>query len=190
MNKIKYVKPQQTLYEFCNNNPEFRYLLEEFDIEKNNMQPNDIFCDKKEKVWWTCQKCNHQWLSTIANRIAPHGCPSCRACPQTSFTEKAIYYYIKKVFTDSLPSYKPTWLNGKELDVYIPSLHIAIEYDGQHWHQDAERDSKKDLLCTENGVQLVRPREPRCPAYESRLIKYISPSLKDDFYIWVPTLNL
>lgn len=26
-----------------------------------------------------------------------------------------------------LPSYKPTGFKGKELDVYIPSLHIAIE---------------------------------------------------------------
>lgn len=181
MNKIKYTNSQQTLTQFCDKNLAFRYLLDEFDVEKNNLQPNEISCNKKEKVWWICQKCNHQWLSTISNRIVPHGCPSCRACPQTSFTEKTIYYYIKKAFPDSLPGYKPKWLKGKEIDVYIPSLNIGIEYDGQHWHQDVNRDLQKDIICDENDVILIRIREPGCPKYDSCSIKYASPPPNNDY---------
>jgi very-short-patch-repair endonuclease len=46
-----------------------------------------------------------------------------------------------------------------ELDIYIPSLRKAIEYDGEYWHGRPEaigRDSKKDIQCREAGIELLR----------------------------------
>ena len=64
----------------------------------------------------------------------------------------------------------PDWLEGLELDGYNEELNIAFEYDGkQHYHfvryfhrtkkafeEQKERDAKKDRLCGENGVVLIR----------------------------------
>lgn len=63
---------------------------------------------------------------------------------------------------------KPEFLSGLELDIFIPSLQIGIEYQGiqhfrpvEHWGgRDAltslqERDKTKRLLCKQNGIRLL-----------------------------------
>ena len=52
-----------------------------------------------------------------------------------------------------------TVIAPKELDIWIPSKNIAIEYNGEYWH-DSDRVGKtyhkdKTVSCEENGVQLL-----------------------------------
>ena len=56
------------------------------------------------------------------------------------------------------------------MDIYIPKHKIAIEYDGDNWHQNSMIDKKKDDLCKENNITLIRVREPFCPSYETSAI--------------------
>ena len=62
----------------------------------------------------------------------------------------------------------PLWLSRQRLDVLIPRLALAIEYQGrQHYdpiehfggedglRQTQERDARKALACKENGISLV-----------------------------------
>lgn len=50
-------------------------------------------------------------------------------------------------------------LSGKELDIYIPERHVAIEYNGTYWHSDKRREKtyhyQKSLDCEKNGVRLI-----------------------------------
>lgn len=50
-------------------------------------------------------------------------------------------------------------LNGKELDVYIPSKHIAIECNGCRWHSSLFKSKKyhynKFQECQNKGIQLL-----------------------------------
>ena len=49
---------------------------------------------------------------------------------------------------------------GYELDVYIPSIKVAIEYDGFLWHSSrANKDDIKDKKCKDDGIALIRIRE-------------------------------
>ena len=44
-----------------------------------------------------------------------------------------------------------------ELDIYIPSIKTAIEYDGVYYHNSKhaiEKENKKDDLCTEKDIRL------------------------------------
>lgn len=47
-----------------------------------------------------------------------------------------------------------------ELDIYIPSLNLAIEYNGVYWHSNKflNRDAhyNKYLRCLENGIRLIQ----------------------------------
>ena len=80
---------------------------------------------------------------------------------QTSFWEQIIYYYIAKLYPSSINRYKDI---GCELDIYVPELNIAIEYDGYYWHKDKqERDNVKDAICKEKGTTLIRIREYLLP---------------------------
>ena len=64
--------------------------------------------------------------------------------------------------------YRPKWLEGLELDIFIPELNLGIEYQGQqHFYpvelwggQEAlvaqqERDSRKRKLCKLNNIKLI-----------------------------------
>ncbi len=84
-----------------------------------------------------------------------------------SFPETAVYYYVKKHFPFAEQNARPDWLDGKELDVYIPDKRIGIEYDGSRYHKNVERDVEKNNICLEHGVKLIRIREPRCPELPS-----------------------
>ena len=49
-----------------------------------------------------------------------------------------------------------------ELDIFIPSLQVGIEYDGEPWHQTAdhlERELKKYNICKQKGIRLIRIKE-------------------------------
>ena len=51
-------------------------------------------------------------------------------------------------------------LDGKELDIYVPSLNFAIEYNGNFWHNDKVIDKNKHLkkteLCKKKGIKLLQ----------------------------------
>lgn len=52
--------------------------------------------------------------------------------------------------------------NFMELDIFIPSLNVGIEYDGRVYHTDSKiqiRDSQKYKICKEHGILLIRIRE-------------------------------
>lgn len=50
-------------------------------------------------------------------------------------------------------------LNGKELDIYIPSKAVAIEINGSYWHNSLRKDKnyhfEKSLQCEKLGIQLI-----------------------------------
>lgn len=141
-------------------------LLKEWDYEKNNalgLDPTRLLPKSNKRVHWKCEY-GHEWSCTIANRTEGHGCKKCWLSIESSFPENAVFFYVKKICPDTIQLYHPQWLEGKELDVYIPSRKIAIEYDGERFHRKAQsrRDSEKNKQCKENGVRLIRIREPKC----------------------------
>ncbi|GAG41201.1 unnamed protein product, partial [marine sediment metagenome] len=44
---------------------------------------------------------------------------------------------------------------GLELDIFIPTLDKAIEYNGEYWHQDKSRDLLKQELCKLKNISLL-----------------------------------
>lgn len=137
-------------------------LAKEWDYQLNNCKPDEITYGSNKKIHWICSK-NHKYEAYVPDRRQGDGCPICSLKLRTSKPEKAIYFYLKKLFPDSICNYKQNWLGRKELDIYIPSLKLAIEYDGQKWHKDKEKDILKNKICEENNVTLIRIREPKCP---------------------------
>ncbi|MBP5275624.1 MAG: zinc-ribbon domain-containing protein, partial [Lachnospiraceae bacterium] len=140
-------------------------LAKEWNYSKNGTLKPDSFTSKSgKKVWWVCEK-GHEWEATIASRADGRGCPICNKEKQTSFPEQAIFYYISRLFPDALNG--DIGAIGIELDIYIPSINCAIEYDGYRWHQNKENDKTKNDLCAEKGIKLIRIREEGLPFYDN-----------------------
>ena len=131
-------------------------LAAEWNFDKNREQKPMMFTKgSPKKVWWICQ-CGHEWQASINNRVKGSGCPQCDM-GKTSYAEQAILYYMRKLYPNTVHRY--TGL-GFELDVYIPDLNLAIEYDGRLWHKNQTKDERKFRKCQERGIALLRVREP------------------------------
>lgn len=85
--------------------------------------------------------------------------------------EAELYKLIKQIFPDELVfrEASPPWLGRQRLDIYIPRLSMAIEYQGlQHYEavevfggeeafkRTVERDKLKQKLCEDNQVDLIQ----------------------------------
>ena len=126
-----------------------------------NLSAEDVTDSSSKKIWWICKN-GHTYESTVYNRKAGKGCPKCSSALRTSFPEQAIFYYIKQQFPDAISGYKDIFSSSMELDIYIPSLKVGIEYDGRVYHSSKNnqlRDMHKYEVCKEHGIILIRVRE-------------------------------
>ena len=82
--------------------------------------------------------------------------------------ERKLFFLIKESYPDAIYQYRDEWLGYYSLDIYIPSLKIAIEYQGgQHYKSinfyggektfkdNQRRDKNKKELCLSHGVKLI-----------------------------------
>ena len=138
-------------------------LMKEWDFEKNDSL--GIFPDKLESqsntyAYWVC-KYGHRWKAKINNRYNGRGCPECKKRLQTSFPEQAVFFYVRQNYPDAINSYKDCFTNGMELDVFIPSLSVGIEYDGKAWHNEDKLNNEriKYEICRKHSIRLIRIKE-------------------------------
>lgn len=127
-----------------------------------DLTPSDVCANMNGKVWWLCPVCKHEWMASPSNRNKGRGCPNCLKYLRTSFPEQCIYFYVKKYYPDAINRFTDIDTSRIEIDVYIPSQRIGIEYDGVIWHNADvvhEREKRKYSLCKGKGITLIRIRE-------------------------------
>ncbi len=139
---------------------EFPKLKEEWNYEKNEgLLPENITSGSDLKVWWICMV-GHEWQATINSRTRGSNCPICHGESSTSFAEQAILFYITKYFENVLSRFK---LDGLyELDIYIPQINVALEYDGMYYHTSKKakmKEEEKNKYCRSKGIRLIRIKE-------------------------------
>lgn len=141
----------------------YPYLLKEWDYQLNEREPEFYGKSSDYYAHWICSWCGNKYVMQIKKRTNRHsGCPLC-AKQSTSFQEQAILFYVKKIFSNA----KNREMIGEfEFDIYIPEIKTGIEYDGLRWHIADSKflyDNKKDQYCKENGITLIRFRDPALP---------------------------
>lgn len=153
---IKGVNDLQTLY------PK---IAAEWDYEGNGgVLPSEVSANTWKSYKWICPKGHHYPMKVHlrTHSIKSIDCPKCIKAHSTSFPEQAVYYYTKQFYPDAINRYKGLSDTGLELDIYIPSWKIGIEYDGKVFHSSEEakkREQRKYKICKEKGIKLIRIRE-------------------------------
>ena len=150
----------------------FPQIAIEWCHSKNDpVSPDMIFPHSKEKYWWVCPSCKTEYLAAVSNRTNGTGCPKCSLRHHSSFAEQAIFFYISKCYPDATNRYTDIFNTKMELDIYIPSLKIGVEYDGAYWHNSKDsfgREQRKYKHCQKLGINLIRIREK--PSSDDNLI--------------------
>lgn len=136
-------------------------LAAEWHPTKNgDLTPEQVTFGRALKVWWLCPE-GHAYQATILHRSSGTNCPKCNAGRQTSFAEQAVFFYVKKLYPDAISRYTEIFNNRMELDIYIPSIRLGIEYDGIAWHKENrfEKEKEKYEICQRNKIKLLRIKE-------------------------------
>lgn len=133
-------------------------------LEKNNYtnikESKDL--EGGHRIDYTCNK-GHNIGGQLSNNIFSHNrrCPICADSTKVSKGEVEVLEYIKSILPNN------TWieqndrniLGGKELDIVLPDLGIAIEYNGNYWHSDemvGENKHNNKFIEVENfGYRLI-----------------------------------
>jgi len=115
----------------------------------NNTSKINVFCEKHG--WFKQRYNNHCDLK--------QGCPSCKA--YRSKGEIEIYDFLKSLNINVINNVKN--VINEELDIYLPDYNIAIEYDGEYWHSNHNKEDfneyNKMIKCYEKDLFLFIFRE-------------------------------
>lgn len=147
--------------------PESKSYLEDYDwmwqkykVENLNMEKiADIVGVHKSTVDYAMGKLN-----------IPSNAPNAYDRPyvKQSKGELELLGFIKEIYTGEIQTGKRTILGGRELDIYIPELKIAFEYNGVWSHSEKDGDVSyairkdktyhisKTELCEEQGIELIQ----------------------------------
>ena len=168
----------------------------EWDWIRNNaikLYPNMITYGSGRMAYWHCASCGYEWQARVSHRTGSNsGCPYCakHRNHHISAQENQVAEFIRAYFNehDSSTAYtmmrsisfKEIYLSKElvcndeelckhmmsELDIYIPELGLAVEYDGDYWHSDEimmrnkgmtneEAHEIKKELCSQAGIELI-----------------------------------
>ena len=108
-----------------------------FDIKTYNGVLN------KQKYFFKCDRCGQ----TIVCFLHAGKFPICFKCDKdnASIYQKEIYDFLKQELGNNeiILTNERTILYPKELDIYIPSLKLAIEFNGLFWHSEISGNKNK-----------------------------------------------
>ncbi len=87
-----------------------------------------------------------------------NGCPKC--VKHISCQEMEFANYIKSVYSGTIITNTRKIIYPYEIDVYLPDINKAFEYNGEYWHEEGVRKpigyhQMKTDRCASKGVELM-----------------------------------
>lgn len=141
----------------------FKFLRKKFlenykeKIEKYNIK---LLNAKNNCVLLKCEICDSLFKKHIKSNVNER---TCRNCNPTLFSknENELYEFLKNLNIEIIRNDRTILGNSFELDFFIPSKNIAIEYNGLYWHSEKRGKSKwyhrmKREKCEEKGITLIQ----------------------------------
>lgn len=118
-----------------------------------------VYINNKTKLQITCKIHGDFWMTPL-NFINGEKCPKCSN--KSSSKETEIYEMICECLgSENVKCRDRSVLGTRELDIYVPSLKFAVEYNGLHWHTtqfgcDENYHINKTMKCEEKGIILYQ----------------------------------
>ena len=143
-------------------NEDFIYNLHPSYIEKLN--DGEIKVDSIVET--KCPRCGNYDRHSFNNVYhlkseiyTPRLCHSCYKSLSTSKYEDEIAYYISTFYSGELVRNSRNIISPLELDLYYPEKKIAVEFNGDYWHNESRVTSdyhyNKFKKCFDSGIILV-----------------------------------
>ena len=143
----------------CPECSKLQFLKEAFIVHKQKYSYcEETYTSSRNKMKIICPEHGEFW-QTPDSHLRGCGCPKCMNI--ISKPETVITKFIKTFYNDEIVNNARNIIAPLELDIYIPSEKIAIEYNGLKWHsEEFNKDSNYHLLklnkCNEQGIKLIQ----------------------------------
>jgi uncharacterized protein (DUF983 family) len=139
---------------------DIEYVKEIIEKEGYKLLSNE-YLNNKKNITIQCGK-GHIFDARFDNFLNGNRCPRCGREKTSSKAEKEIQIFISR-FVDIISNDRTQILNPKtgfnlELDIWIPSLNKAIEFNGEYWHsleKTISHDRIKKKQCKEKNIDLL-----------------------------------
>lgn len=124
----------------------------------NLVSVNEVSAGSNTKAQWRCSGCGHEWATQPNYRCYQgYGCPNC-SLKGTSNAEQSLAEFVSELVPAMTNVRGLLGDTNYEVDIWIPSHNIGIEFNGLHCHQEkyVGRDyhAEKSRLAEDNGIAL------------------------------------
>ena len=161
----------------------FLVKCEENNLEPINLNYKGTYDGKPIYYKCKCLKCGN------IIEVAPHNhnfkCVHC--CGKnaiSSFGEKELLDFVKSIYSGQIIENDRRTLSPLELDILLPEKLLAIEFDGDYWHNEFNKDKmyhkEKTFKCAEKGIHLIHVFEYQWENDKETIKSIIKSFLVDD----------
>ena len=127
------------------------------------IKKDTLLCKCTDETCTLCEKKVYEIKKTTFSDRICHNIDTCTIRTPygdiCSGSETLLSEYIKSIYSGCIIKNDRSVLSGKELDIYLPELNIAFEFNGIYWHNEFNKPryyhQDKSLECKENGIQLI-----------------------------------
>ena len=130
---------------------ELGYEFIDYDYDKQLYTLKKIECDHQFKINYDLFRSRIKYSNS-----------SCQICyPKnelSSIKEVELYNFIKSLSETAISNCRD-YIDGKEIDIYLPDHKIGVEFNGLYWHSDIFKDKNyhynKTKMCQESNISLM-----------------------------------
>ena len=145
----------------------FPELCEEWS-PTNEKSPSELTPGSEFNAEWVCGKCGEKFNGLVCERTrGRNNCPKCLPANRSA-GEIQLEEFISSVVPAGVEVEHSVRnvIPPKELDIFIPELLLAFEYNGDYWHSDEvlirtkgvsskEYHELKTRMCKAVGIELI-----------------------------------
>ena len=133
-----------------------------------------------------CKEHNEIFYQRPDNHMnGKNGCKKCK-CMGISHLEKEMINFVKENYSNNIKENVRNIITPYELDIYLPDLKLAFEFNGLYWHSELYKDKNYHLnkteQCEEIGIHLVHIYEDdwiyKQEVVKSRILNLLGKSKK------------
>ena len=78
-----------------------------------------------------------------------------RETQRRSVSERALFELVQSLFPDAVSQWSPDWLGRQTVDIYVHSINVAFEYQGEQHYKAVS------IFGSEEGLQATQARDAR-----------------------------
>ena len=137
------------------------------EISEKKIEITLLECIDLNKIKFFCHVCNKEfvmqyqmfWIRISNNENICNNCTP--YCSRITRPHRALIEFIESISHHKCESNNKSALDGLELDIWIPEIRFAVEYNGSYWHSTEKQPdqfyhSKKCDIAFEKGITLLQ----------------------------------